>query len=119
MPVLARTLEEMGVPTVLITNMPYWAEKIGAPRTLAVEHPFGQPIGFPHDVEGQLQVLRLALSLFEKLTSPGQILEVEDTWPVEVNEAVRLWQPGEPSPIIRQLSPRIRDLIRHRGQFRA
>lgn len=34
MPVLARTLEATGLSTILVTPMPFWAEKIGvlAPR---------------------------------------------------------------------------------------
>lgn len=118
MPVLARTLEQAGLSTVLITNMPYWAERQGAPRALAVEHPFGQPVGFPHDRPGQMKLLQAAFSLLETAQNPGTIVEYSDEWPMELNEAVRLWQPVEPSPIIRLLSPRIRDLIRHRGQFK-
>lgn len=113
---LARTLEEAEIPTVLITNMPYWAERIGVPRVLAVEHPFSCPIGYPGDEEGQLQVLQVALSLFDTCQTPGQIIEYVDQWPEPVNEAIQSWQPLEPSPIIRLLSPRIRELIRQKGQ---
>ena len=41
MPVLACTLEAAGLSTILVTMMPSWAELVGAPRTLAVEFPFG------------------------------------------------------------------------------
>ena len=58
MPVLARTLEAAGLATVLVTMMPYWAEKVGAPRTLAVEYPFGQTLGQPRDTAGQMRVIR-------------------------------------------------------------
>ena len=37
MPVLARTLETLGLSTILVTNKPFWAERVGVPRTLAVE----------------------------------------------------------------------------------
>ncbi|MGB9672651.1 MAG: hypothetical protein ACPL3P_00780 [Anaerolineales bacterium] len=114
---LARILEESGIPTVLITNMPYWAERIGVPRTLAVEHPFGCPIGFPDDEQGQLNLLRTALSLFETSTLPGEVKEFYDQWPEPIDTALQSWQPLEPSPIIRMLTPRIRDLIRQKGKF--
>jgi len=114
--VLARALEEANVPTVLITNMPYWAERIGVPRVLAVEHPFSCPIGYPGDEEGQLQLLQVALSLFDTGQNPGKITEYVDQWPESVNEAIQSWQPLEPSPIIRLLSPRIRELLRRKSQ---
>ncbi|MEM7799832.1 MAG: hypothetical protein AAF633_11625 [Chloroflexota bacterium] len=40
MPVLARLLEKAGIPTILLSMMPFYAEIGGAPRTLAVEFPF-------------------------------------------------------------------------------
>jgi len=48
-PVLARTLEAADLSTILVTPMPFWTEKIGVPRTLAVEFPFGHTLGQPHD----------------------------------------------------------------------
>lgn len=115
---MARYLEARGFSTVLITNMPYWAEKIGVPRTVAVEHPFGQPLGKPGDIQRQRQVLRQALLMLEQAKRPGQIGEDETPWDEPVDEAIRNWQPLQPSPIIRYLQPRIRDLIRQKGQFR-
>ncbi len=115
---LARYFEAQGFATLLITNMPYWAEQIGVPRTLGVEHPFGQPLGKPKDRQRQRQVLLQALRLFEQAKQPGQIWYDETLWEGDVEEAIRQWQPPQPSPIIRHLQPRFRDLIRHKGQFR-
>ncbi len=98
--------------------MPYWAEKIGVPRTLAVEHPFGKPLGKPHDRQRQRQVLLKALSLLEQAAQPNEIWHDDTPWEDELENAIREWQPLQPSPIIRYLQPRIRDLIRHKGQFR-
>ena len=63
MPVLARTLEAHGLSTILVTNMPFWAEKIGVPRTLAVEFPFGHMLGQPGDVAVQRRVILQALDV--------------------------------------------------------
>ncbi|MCX8062853.1 MAG: hypothetical protein N3D16_09750 [Anaerolineales bacterium] len=115
---LARYFEAQGFATVLITNMPYWAEKIGVPRTYAVEHPFGQPIGKPNDHQRQRQVLLHALSMLLRAEEPGEIWQDETPWDEPLEEAIRKWQPLQPSPILRHLQPRIRDLIRHKGQFR-
>ncbi len=115
---LARYFESHGFATVFITNMPYWAEKIGVPRTFAVEHPFGQPLGKPGDRQRQRQVLSQALSMLEQAEQAGQIWQDETPWEEDIEETIRQWQPLQPSPIIRYLQPRIRHLIRQKGQFR-
>jgi hypothetical protein len=111
-PVLARTLEAAGLSTILVTMMPFWAERIGVPRALAVEFPFGQPLGQPHQVAQQMRVLRQALSLLETADAPGTIVHSPETWPVPHEEACRSWQPEEPAPLIKWLAPRFRDLLR-------
>ncbi len=44
-PVLARRLEDAGIPTVLVTMMPDIAERLLAPRIVGVEFPFGHAFG--------------------------------------------------------------------------
>ena len=112
MPVLARTLEAAGLSTILVTGMPYWAERIGPPRALAVEFPFGHTLGAPGDREQQMRVIRQALEVLESAQEPGTIVHSEETWPEPQELAVADWQPLEPSPVIRELAPRIRDLLR-------
>jgi hypothetical protein len=112
--VLARTLEQAGLATVLVTMMPYWAERIGVPRTLAVEHPFGQTLGMAGDKAGQLNVIRQALHLLETAKEPGSIKHWDQPWPVETEAAIAAWQPPEPSPIIAHLKPHFREILRQR-----
>ena len=114
MPVLARTLEEAGLSTILITMMPYWAEVVGVPRTLGVEFPFGHPLGAAGDTSQQLRVLTQALDLLRHAEHPGTIWHSEETWPEPVEAAIQVWQPLEPSPIIAELKPKFRDLLRAR-----
>ena len=109
---LARTLEAEGLSTILVTMMPYWARRIGAPRTLGVEFPFGHTLGGPHNTAQQMRVIREALTVLESATGPGEIVHSEEKWPVPTEQAIKDWQPEEPSPIIRELAPRIRELIR-------
>lgn len=112
MPVLARTLESAGLSTLLITPMPYWAEKIGTPRTLAVEFPFGHAFGQPGDKAMQRTILEEALHVLESIDKPGTVVHSEQVWPGSVKEAIRHWQPAKPSPIIAELSPKFRDILR-------
>jgi hypothetical protein len=113
-PVLARTLESAGFSTILVTMMPFWAERIGVPRTLAVEFPFAQTLGQPHDTAQQRRVLLQALDVLESVDQPGTIVDSPETWPQPTVTAIKEWQPPEPSPVIKALAPRIRSLLRER-----
>ncbi|MBN1584649.1 MAG: hypothetical protein JXA89_28335 [Anaerolineae bacterium] len=114
MPVLARTLEAAGLVTILVTNMPFWAEKIGVPRTLAVEFPFGHTLGQPNDPAQQMRVIRQALHVLKTASASGEIVHSLETWPVPVKEALAAWQPDTPSPIIQIMAPNIREMLRKR-----
>ena len=89
--------------TVLVTVMPYWAERLGVPRTVGVEFPYGHPLGQPGDRDTQTAIIREALRLLEEATGPGEIRELDYVWPQDLDEAKRDWQPLEPSPIIRMM----------------
>jgi hypothetical protein len=101
--VLAQEIEKAGVSTVMVTMMPYWAEKLGTPRTVGVEVPFGHAFGVPGDREMQMSVVRAALSLLEQAREPGAYAEVHIEWPQPSDEARKDWQPLEPSPIIKMM----------------
>jgi hypothetical protein len=118
-PVLARTLEAAGLSTILVTNMPFWAEKVGVPRTLAVEFPFGHTLGQPHDVAQQMRVIRQALEVLETAEAPGAIVHSPETWPVPQKEALKDWQPEEPSPVMEVMAPRFLEMMRQRRQHKA
>lgn len=111
-PVLARTLEAAGLSTVLVTMMPYWAERMGVPRALAVEFPFGHTLGQPHNVAQQLEVIRQALAVLATAVVPNTIVHSTAVWPQSVAEAVQAWQPERPSPIIAALAPQFREMLR-------
>jgi hypothetical protein len=103
-PVLARLFEAAGMSTILITNMPFWAKKVGAPRTLAVEFPVGHTQGQPHNVEQQMRVLHEALSVLEMAEAPGTIVHFQEKWPVPLEEALKDCHPEIPPPIMDQMA---------------
>ena len=111
---IRRTFEQAGLTTVLVTMMPYWAERVGVPRALAVEHPFGQTLGMAGDAAGQIAIIKQALHILETADKPGTIEHWPEPWPVEAEVAIAAWQPPEPSPIIAHLKPRFRDFLRQR-----
>jgi len=98
--------------------MPFWAEKVGVPRTLAVEFPFAHALGQPHNVAQQMRVIRQALAVLETAETPGTIVHSADKWPVPQREAQKRWQPAQPSPVIELMAPRVRELVRQQRQAR-
>lgn len=116
MPVLARTLEAAGLSTILVTNMPFWAEKTGVPRTLAVEFPFGHTLGMPHNAAQQRCVIEQALRVLETAQASGEIVHSPEIWPLPLQQAMQDWQPAEPSPVIRVMAPRFREMLQQRRQ---
>jgi hypothetical protein len=112
-PVLARTLEQAGLSTVMVTNMPFWAERAGVPRALAVEFPFGHTLGPPGDADLQRRILAQALHVLETAETPGTIIHSDAAWPGDLAAAVRDWQPLKPSPVIQFMAPKLREILRH------
>lgn len=108
-PVLARWIEGAGVPTVVVTMMPDVAERIGAPRIVGVEFPFGHPFGPPHARDLQHRVLATAVTVLAGATSPGTRVDIDVEWPQPRKQAYRAWQPSEPSPIVAMLLAAQRD----------
>ena len=92
--------------------MPYWAEKVGTPRTLAVEFPFGQTLGQANDVAQQMRVIEEALVVLETASTSSALVHSKEIWPIPQKEAYKQWQPAEPSPIIKVLAPQFREMMR-------
>ena len=103
MPVLARWIEQTGIPTVVVTMMPAVAEERRAPRIVGVEFPFGHAFGVPGDRVMQRTVLELALRVLAGATAFGTRVDLDLEWPVPQREAYKSWQPAEPSPIVKKL----------------
>jgi D-proline reductase (dithiol) PrdB len=110
--VLARLFEAAGLSTILLTNMPYWAEKVGAPRTLAVEFPFGHIVGQPGNKAQQMRVLDQALAVLEEAEEPGTIVHFQEPWPIPLKEALEDCHPPEPPPVMDHMAKHIFSFMR-------
>ena len=66
---VARHLEEQGIPTVIMGCAKDIVEHCGVPRFLFSDFPLGNSAGRPFDVESQAQTLELALRVLE--TAPA------------------------------------------------
>jgi len=90
-------MEERGLVTVSLTNMPFVAEKIGVPRAVAVEFPFGMIWGHPGEREMHRDIMARMLEAVETIKAPGTIIELPYAWPEE-DFRKRDWFPREPTP---------------------
>jgi D-proline reductase (dithiol) PrdB len=111
-PVLARLFEDAGMPTVLVTNMPIWSERIGVPRSLAVEFPFGHILGQAGNRDLQRRVILHALDLLERAAGPGVIEHFPEPWPEPVEAGRRASLPETPPPIAAEMGRHIGEFLR-------
>ena len=100
MSVLARFIEEAGIPTVIVTMMPDVARRWRAPRVVGVEFPFGHAFGMPNDPAMQRTVAEHALRALAQADAPEYRLDVPIAWPQDTKFSYHDWQPLEPSPIV-------------------
>lgn len=85
MSLVARHLEENGLPTVVIGSAKDIVEHCGVARFVFTDLPLGNPCGRPWDGEMQEAVVRLALEVLETATGPRTTVRA----PVE-------WKPDDP-----------------------
>lgn len=93
--------------------MPFWATRIGTPRTLAVEFPFGHTLGMPGSTAVQHHIIDEALRVLETAESPDALVESTAVFPPTDLPPHKLWHPPEPAPIIAMLGPQIRKMVRN------
>jgi D-proline reductase (dithiol) PrdB len=74
---VARELERAGMATVVIGSAPHQDRVLAMslPRLVVTPHPMGRPLGAPHDVERQTEVLLAALDLLDNAVENGSVVE--------------------------------------------
>ncbi len=77
---VARHLEENGIPTVIVGCARDIVEECGVPRFLFSDFPLGNPIGRPWDAEMQRSITGLALDLLESATLPRTSVQTPFVW---------------------------------------
>ena len=99
MGLVARSLEENGISTVVLSMIPEFNREIGIPRVAAIEYPFGRIVGEVDDIDGQNKVLKEAISVLENAEKPGDVVHLPFTWHEEPKATDR--HPPEISPVIK------------------
>lgn len=80
MGLVARTIELHGIPTVSLSIQRELTEKTRPPRALFLRWPFGHPLGQPFQIAQQRWILREALQALERMTTPGEIIDLPYLW---------------------------------------
>lgn len=80
MSLIARYLEENGIPTVVIGAARDIVEHCGVARFVFVDFPLGSPCGEPWNVSQQREIFQLALDLLSNATEPRTTVSPKLTW---------------------------------------
>ncbi len=80
MGLIARAIEEVGIPTVCIILRREVSLNVKTPRSLFLKFPFGAPLGPANDAATQRAVIEEALQMLVTATEPVTILDSERAW---------------------------------------
>lgn len=80
MGLVARTIEQQGIPTVSLSIQRELTEKTRPPRALFLRWPFGHPLGEPFNAAQQRWILCDALRAFQEVQTPGTIIDLPYLW---------------------------------------
>jgi hypothetical protein len=77
---IAREIEAAGIPTVSISIVREYSEKVRPPRTVFLRWPFGHPLGESFKREQHLAVLEKAFQALTDVREPGAIVDLPFKW---------------------------------------
>lgn len=77
---IARHLESIGIPTLCITSAQDIIKSGQPPRAVFVDYPLGHTTGRPFDTDNQLAIVSDAISAFDSIDKPGQIITLPYEW---------------------------------------
>jgi D-proline reductase (dithiol) PrdB len=77
---VARVVEEAGIPTVLVSTGRDLTVQVRPPRSVFVNFPMGNPFGRPGDRATQRSVLLAALALARDATTGGALQDLDLEW---------------------------------------
>ena len=80
MGLVARVIEEAGIPTVLVSTGRDLTFQVRPPRSVFVNFPMGNPFGRPEDHEQQKRILLDALHLVETADTGGVLADLPYDW---------------------------------------
>ena len=85
MSLVARYLEEHGVPTVMFGCARDIVEHCGVPRFVFTDFPLGNPTGRPFDPASQRHIVGLGLEMLEQAKVPGTTIQTPYVWSADTS----------------------------------
>ena len=80
MGLIQREIERAGIPTIGISIVRDYSEKVRPPRTVSLRWPFGHPLGEPGNRPQQRAVLLEAFKQLYAINEPGTIIDLPFRW---------------------------------------
>ena len=80
MSLVARYLEERGIPTLCVASALDIIRAGKPPRAVFIDYPLGHTMGKPFDKKDQTQILLKALRAFEKASEPAELIDLQLSW---------------------------------------
>ncbi len=80
MGLVARVVEEAGIPTVTVSTGRDITALVRPPRSLFVNFPMGNPFGRAGDAAMQTNILRAALAFAVSAEEPGMLVDLPQQW---------------------------------------
>jgi D-proline reductase (dithiol) PrdB len=77
---IARGIEEGGIPTIYIGSCRDMMALVKPPRAVFVDFPLGRQCGKSNDTALQMQILKDALGTLVKARDPGEIVDLPYEW---------------------------------------
>ena len=81
---IQREIEKAGIPTIGITIVRNYTEKVKPPRSIFLKWPFGHPLGEPFHAAQQRAVLEKAFEALQHIMIPGEIVDIPFRWKREI-----------------------------------
>jgi len=73
-------MEEAGIPTIYLGSCRDMMARVLPPRSAFLNFPLGRPCGKPNEPELQASILKSALDVLLKATTPGNIVDLSYEW---------------------------------------
>lgn len=81
MGLVARVVEESGIPSVVVSTGRDLSAQVRPPRTVFVNFPMGNSFGKPFDRVQQRTILLDALRALDSITRAGDLIDLPYEWP--------------------------------------
>jgi D-proline reductase (dithiol) PrdB len=85
---IQREIETAGIPSIGVSIIREYSEKVKPPRTVFLKWPFGHPLGEPFNIAQQRVVLAETLRALYAIQDPGTIIDLPYRWRREKYEDI-------------------------------